>query len=166
MKKIKQFILVGSMALIMGTVSLPALASSYSTPAELAAGLSGRTVDSVVTERMENNKTYGTIAREANVLNEFKSEIITVKKARLNQRVEDGTMSRERANAIIDILEEKQANCDGTGPTQVGKNMQAGFGAAKGMGNGQGAGQGAGNSGGSGQGQGGMGMRNGSGFQN
>ncbi len=145
MINLKKAIAITTMVLTIGAVSASAFAASaYSTPAEAAAGLTGRTVDSVVAERVETGNTYGTIANEAGVLDEFKAQILEMKKDRLNARVEAGTMTQERADAIITAMEENQATCDGTGSARLGQSMGACFGAGSGMGNGDGSGQGLG----------------------
>lgn len=173
MKNFKKVLAIGTMVLTIGATSAAALAaSSYNTPAEAVAGLTGRTVDSVAAERADSGNTYGTIASEAGVLDQFKAEILEMKKDRLNARVEAGTMTQERADAIIKAIEENQATCDGTGGARIGQAMGAGFGAGNGtglgngsgqrLGAGNGAGQGLGTGAGRGQGAGGMGLRDGS----
>jgi hypothetical protein len=101
----------------------------------------------VTAERSESGKTYGTIAAEAGKLADFKTRMLEAKKAALKEKVTAGTMTQERANAVIAAMEQNQANCDGTGSGRIGQSMGAGFGG--GMGNGQGRGQG-----GTGRGQG------------
>ncbi|MDD4843950.1 MAG: hypothetical protein PHU31_06435 [Anaerotignum sp.] len=120
----------------MGATGVTAFAASqYNTPAELVAGITGRTVESVVTEKTETGKTYGTIASEAGVLEEFKAEALEIKKDQLTAQVAAGVMTQERANTIIAALEENQVNCDGTGSGEMGKALGAKFGAnGKGMG--------------------------------
>lgn len=178
MNTIKKLIALGTVVVTIGVVSTAALASAYSNPAEAVAGLTGRTVENVVAERVETGNTYGTIANEAGVLTEFQAQVLEMKKDRLGSRVEAGTMTQERADAIIDALEENQANCDGTGQARVGQNMGACFGAGSGMmngsgqrleagngmGKGHGAGQGLGAGASRGQGGNGMGLRDGSCF--
>ena len=117
-------------------------ASQYSTPAEAVAGLTGREVQSVIAERVETGKTYGSIANEADVLDEFKAEMLEMKKDKVADRVEAGTMTQERADAIIARNEANQSNCDGTVSgggmkNGAGNRMGAGFGqGGQGMGNG------------------------------
>ncbi len=180
MINLKKVIAVSTMVLTIGVVSASAwAASAYNTPAEALAGLSGRTLESVVAEKAETGNSYGFIAKEAGVLDEFKAETLEIKKDRVNARVQAGTMTQERAGAIIATMEENQATCDGSGRAQAGKAMGLGCGAGSGMGNGQGcsgqglgAADGSGNRHGSGQGLGagadrgqgcnGMGLRDGS----
>ncbi|WP_312650034.1 DUF2680 domain-containing protein [Aminipila sp.] len=140
MKKVKRFIMLGAIVTVLGAVSVTAYAtSSYSTPAEVTAGVTGRTVEEVTAERYETGKTYGTIADEAGKLEEFQTEMVQIKKNILEDRVEAGLMTQENAGAIITAIEENQSTCDGTG-NMIGKRMGAGFGGmnGKGQGNGQG----------------------------
>lgn len=137
MKKFKKISAFGLMIVVIGAMGMTALAA-YSTPAEITAGLTGKTVDSVIDERA-NGKPYGAIANEAGKLEEFKEKILETKKALLAERVAEGTMTQERADEIIAALEERQANCDGTGGGRIGQRMRAGFG--RGGSNGQGRGQ-------------------------
>ena len=161
MTNLKKIITVGTMVLAIGATSITAFAaSSYKNNAEVAAALTGRTVDSVTAERKDSGNTYGTIAKEAGKLEEFKKESLEMKKDNLKAQVAAGKMTQEKADAIIKALEENQANCDGTGTAKIGQKMGAKFGS-----NGQGQGTGGQNKGqgmGRGQGQ-GQGQRNGSG---
>lgn len=154
MKRYAAAIIAAVLILVAGSVTAFA-ASQYATPAEAVAGLSGREVQSVIDERAQTGKTYGTIAKEAGLLDKFKAEMLEIKKGTLAERVAAGTMTQEQADAVIARIEENQANCDGTG-TGLGRNG-TGLGAASGFGkgNGQGRGQnGTGLAAGSGQGRG------------
>ncbi|MEA4988361.1 MAG: DUF2680 domain-containing protein [Anaerovorax sp.] len=158
MKRTKIALTVGMMVLALGATSLTAFAASnYKTPAEAVAALTGKTVESVVSEKTANNVTYGSIAKDAGKLEEFKQTQLQMKKDILEKRVADGTMTQERAEEIIAAIEENQLNCDGTGNAKIGQRMGAGFGSMNG--NGQGQGNGPRNGQGKGQGR---GLRNGS----
>jgi hypothetical protein len=157
MTKIKKMLTVGGIVLAVGATSITTFAASiYKTPAEAAAGLSGKTVEQVVQEKTETGKTYGTIAKDAGKLDEFKAEAIQIKKDVLEKKVADGTLTREKADEIIKAVEENSANCDGTGSAKIGQEYGAGFGSATGGGmkNGGGQGQGGGMKNGGGQGMG------------
>lgn len=143
MKNAKKLFAGAIVCLALVATSVTAFAASnYSTPAEAVAGITGRTTDSVISEKMESDKTYGEIAAEAGKLDEFKSEILLIKKERLAAQVADGTITQEKAGEIIKALEEKQAVCDGTGSAKTGQNMGARFGS-----NGKGQGLGGANQG-------------------
>ena len=164
MKHLKKTAAIGMMILAMGVTSVTAFAASqYSTPAAALAGITGRTVDSVTDERAETGKTYGTIASEAGKLNEFKSEMLELKKDNLAAQVAAGTISQQNADAIIKALEENQEICDGTGRAQIGQNMGAKFAShGTGLGNGrENRGKGIGRGHGNGHGM-GMGLQDGS----
>lgn len=144
MTKLKKMVIIGSTILAIGATSITAFAASpYTTPAEVVAALTGKTTESIIAERAATNKTYGTIANEAGKLDEFKTEVLQIKKDRLAQSVANGNITQERADAIITAIEQNQVNCDGTGSARIGQGMGAGFG-MNGQGNGQGRGQGRG----------------------
>lgn len=157
MTKAKKLAIPVVLALAIGAISFTAFAaSSYGSPAEIAAALTGRSVDEVTAQKSEDGTTYGSIADEAGKLEEFKAEMIGLKKDILDEKVAAGTMTQERADEILAAIEENMANCDGTGSGRTGQGMGAGFGKGNGQGRGQGNGQGCG------QGN-GQGMRNGQG---
>jgi len=159
MKNVKKLVAVGAMITLVGATSLTAFAASdFATPAEVLANLTGKTVEAVVAEKAETEKTYGTLASEAGKLDEFKAEVAVVKSDRLAERVAAGTMTQERANEITAAMLENQENCDGTGTGNDGVRLGAGFGQGSGnmQGNGNGDGTGQGNGAGAGAGQGNM----------
>ncbi|WMJ84826.1 DUF2680 domain-containing protein [Oscillospiraceae bacterium LTW-04] len=140
MKSMKKLITVGACALAISAMAITTFAAStYKTPAEAVAGLTNREVQSVIDERTTKGKTYGTIASEAGVLEEFKSEVLEIKKDALAARVAAGTMTQAQADAIIASIEANQATCDGTG-NGAGCGFGGGFGAGAGQGRGMGRG--------------------------
>ncbi len=150
MTNLKRIAMIGAMVLAIGVTSVTAFATStYNTPAELVAGLTGKTVESINEEMKPVRKTYGSIANEAGKLDEFKAEMLKMKKEILTQQVTDGKITQERADEIIAAMEANQATCDGTGNARMGQKMGACFGGM--MGNGKGMG-------GRGQGMGGRGQ--------
>jgi Protein of unknown function (DUF2680). len=150
MKNFKKLIAAATIVGILGVVGVAgaSYATGASTPADIAAGLTGKSVEEIRAQRAEGT-TCGTIAKEAGKLDEFKTEMLVQKKAVLDQRVKDGKLTQEQADAIYKSLEANQATCDGTGSARIGQKNGAGFG--------QGMGKGAGQRNGSGFG-GGMGM--------
>lgn len=158
--KITKKILTGCVAVaaIAATSVTAFAASAYSTPAEAVAGITGRTEESIISERQESGKTYGTIAAEAGKLKEFHAEMLELRKENLSAQVAAGTITQERAGEILKTIEENQAACDGTGSARIGQATGARFGSS---GAGQGLGRGS-NGSGTGRGQGaGCGMNNG-----
>lgn len=145
MTNVKKIVAVGAMVLLVGATSLTALASSnYTTPAQAVAGITGQSVEEVITEKTQTGKTYGTIADDAGKLAEFKTEMLEVKKDILAKKVAAGTLTQQQADEILAAIEENQANCDGTGSARIGQGLGAGFGCGNGQGLGKAAGQGMG----------------------
>jgi len=136
MKKMKTYIVAATIVGLLGVTGTAFAAVTGKTPAEITAGLTGKTVEQVTAERV-TGKTYGTIANEAGKLEEFKAQTLEQKKAILDQRVADGNLTQAQANAIYKSLETNQATCEGTGSAAIGRSAGAGFG----MGQGQGMGQ-------------------------
>ncbi|MDR3600886.1 MAG: hypothetical protein P4L49_10465 [Desulfosporosinus sp.] len=134
MKNFKLYIAAATIVGLLGVTGTAFAAVTGQTPAEIAASLTGKTVAQVTAERA-TGITYGTIAKEAGKLDEFKAATLEQKKLILDQRVVDGNLTQEQADTIYNRLVTNQATCDGTGSTAMGKGMGAGFG--QGMGNGQ-----------------------------
>lgn len=109
------------------------------------------TEGSVIADKTESGSTYGAIASEAGVLDEFKAQMLEQRKANLSERVTAGTMTQERADEIIAAMEENQANCDGSG---TGSGMCSGTCTGTGAGLGSGSGNRGGGQNGSGRGMG------------
>lgn len=129
MKNLKKIALIGAAVLTVSATSISALAASnYGTPAEIVASLTGKSVESVTTERIETGDTYGALANEYGVLDQFKSQMMEQKKNYLDERVAAGTMTREQAETIIAAMEARQGDCDGTCSGGTGARMGAGFG--------------------------------------
>lgn len=141
MKNVKRLFVVSILSLVFAATTLTALATStYTTPAEAFAGVTGKTVESAMKERKENGKSYGAMAKEEGKLDEFKREMLEMKKSRLTERVEAGNLTKEKADTIIKAIEEKQGLCDGTGVQ--GRFGGAGQGQSAEHGKGQGGGHG------------------------
>lgn len=137
MKNIRKLVVVVTVVGLLGAAGA-AYAAAAKTPAEIAAGLTGKTVEDLYKERAQG-KTFGTIAKDAGKLEEFKVQMLEQKKAILDQRVKDGRLTQQQADEIYNSIKSSQAACDGTGSARVGKKFGAGFGQGKGMGKGQGA---------------------------
>lgn len=135
MKNAKRFVVVGIavLVLLVGTVAAFA-ASQYATPAEAVAGLTGRDLQSVIDERVQTGKTYGSMATEAGVLEQFRAEMREMKKDIVEARVAAGKMTREQADAIIAKITANQAVCDGSGTGCGDGPLGAGFGNGSGLG--------------------------------
>ena len=164
MKNFRKVSIIAAVVLVIGATGVTGFAASaYQSPAEAVAGITGQTVESVMAERQDTDKTYGKIAEDAGKLEEFKAEAREMKKDRLNAQVKDGKITQEKADTIIKTIEDNQANCDGSGSKGLGQDQGARFGMngeGQGLANGK---HGGGMGQGQGQGQGGMRLQDGSG---
>ena len=125
--------------LMLATFSVTALADSpYSSAVEAVAGVTGKTVEEVIAER-QNGDTYGMIADEEGMLDEFKQVILDMKKDMLDAQIYNGTLTESQADEILTDIETRQGICDGTGIGQSGKcSMRLNGSGGRGMGRGNG----------------------------
>ena len=129
MKNFKKLIAV---ATIIGSLSVvgiagAAYATGATTPAGIVSSLTSKSVEAVTAERAAGT-TYGAIAEEAGKLEEFKTEMLVQKRAMLNQRVKDGNITQDQADAMVRSMQDNQATCDGTGNGRMGQKSGMGFG--------------------------------------
>lgn len=149
----KLFSALAAIALVTA-ISVSAYAATYSTPAEAAAGVTGKTQEQIATLR-QSGKTYGTIAADAGKLEAFKTAVLEIKNDRLKELVKDGRITQAKADELLKAIKARQTACTGTGNGGSG----LGLGIGGGFGNGQGIGR---QSGGRGMGLGGMRLQDGS----
>jgi hypothetical protein len=157
MKSLKKLAIVGAIVLALTVTTVTAFAAAYSSPADIIAGLTGESADSVRAEKVESGSTYGTIADSYGVLEAFEEQMLQQKEAWLQERVEQGRLTQEQADAMITAMRENQANCDGSADGScggLGVGMGVGFG---GMSQSRGSGLGGGLAGGTGRFGGGIG---------
>lgn len=132
----KRFFTGCAVVLALTATSLTAFAATtYSTPAEAAAGITGKTVEEV-TQQRQSGTTYGAIAAEAGKQEEFQQAMQDIYKNALDERVASGAMTHEQADALLAARAERQATCDGSGSGSGGCGL--GLGGGKGMGGGRG----------------------------
>lgn len=141
MKNFKKLIVVATIIGSLGVVGVAGAATGATTPAGIVSALTGKSVEAITAERATGS-TYGTIAQEAGKLEEFKTETLVLKKAMLDQRVKDGNMTQEQADAMYKSMETNQATCDGTGSAKLGQKSGMGFGQGAGRHSGGGMGMG------------------------
>ena len=155
MKTKKLAILAAIVVVIMvGAVSASFAATEWKRPADILAGLTGQSVDTVQEKRQEG-ASYGAQAAEAEILEEFKAARLENIEARLAEAVAEDDLTQEEADARLEAMAERQETCTGDG-TGAGSGLG-------GMRQGRGAGKGAGNGAGNGLGMGGGGRGNGMG---
>lgn len=141
MKVLKRTITLFAVAAMLSAGSITAMAADYQTPADIVATLTGRSVEDVIQERIGSGKTYGMIAAEAGMSEEFKAESLNIKEDILNENVSAGLLSQKEADEILDAIRTRQAVCDGTG---YGNGLGCGYGRGAGFGRGRGIGAGRG----------------------
>ncbi len=134
----KKFLWIAVVSIFVLGVGGIAIASGFGNPAEIYADLTGTTVDEAIAER-GTDKTFGQLADEQGLLDEFRAANLESKKAILQQRVEEGVITQEQADEIIKQMEE---GCTlEPGSNRFGQNYNLGFGRnnsmrGQGMGNG------------------------------
>lgn len=136
MKNFKKLVAAATIVGILGVVGVAgaSYATGATTPAGIVSALTGKSVEQVTAERAAG-KTYGTIAKDAGKLDEFKTENLEQRKAVLNQRVKDGNLTQEQADAAYNSMKANQATCDGTGSARMGQRNGAGRGRGMNTGN-------------------------------
>ncbi len=124
MKKSLKFILAGTMGATLFLSATPVMANTQSyTLSELLARETGETVESIVQVKVESGKTFGEIANEYGVLDEFKKENLEIKREMLNSRVANGLLTQTEADLMYNQMLEYQENCDGTGTYSGGYRL-------------------------------------------
>lgn len=149
MKNVRNIVAAGALTLAMGVTSMTVFAAAkYDSPQDALAGITGKSVEEIAEMKVEN-KTYGAIAAEAGKLDEFKAELFEQKKENLQERVTEGKIAQEDADALLERVQEHQALCDGEGNPgeglMEGAGLQLGNGPKDGNGNGEGLQSGEGN---------------------
>lgn len=124
-------------------------------PVDVLSEITGEKVEDLYQQRAAG-KTYGQIADDKKVLDEFKTKMAEQRKAIVEQRVKDGIITQEQADAYLKAMNERMEACTGT-PQGNGLGKQYGIGFGRGSGNTgrhQGRGYGAGKGPGTGYGMG------------
>ncbi|WP_101773277.1 DUF2680 domain-containing protein [Peptostreptococcus faecalis] len=142
MKNIKKIMISSVVLLALSVGSSAAATTNYEDRAGVIAELTGRKVQSIVDERIKTGKTYGNIAKDAGVLNEFRNKMLELDKEKLDERVKSGKITQKQADNTLAKIKANKDNCDGTSK----KNSKIGnkYGNGKGQGHGH-VGKGMGN---------------------
>jgi hypothetical protein len=150
MKKIRNIVAASALTLAMGVTSITVFAAAkYDTPQEALAGMTGKTVEEITERKAQENLTYGAIAAEEGKLDEFKVELLEQKREMMEERVTEGDLEKEDADAILERIQERQETCIGEGNPgegmMEGSGVKFGNGPEDGQGNGNGLQSGEGN---------------------
>jgi hypothetical protein len=155
MKKILVSVVV--VAIVLIAVAAVALAAvDARTPAEIVAGLTGKSVDEVTAAR-EDGQTYGAQAAAAGQLESFQTARLEQYKLRLDEAVKNGQITQTRADELYAAMKTRIEACEGDG-SGLGNGARGGLGMGLGQGQGQGARAGLGQGNGRGRMGGGCGL--------
>lgn len=144
MRKNRKATVVILVVLALLATSFTAFAYTVSSPAEILAGLTGKSVEEVTDERYETGLSYGQMAYDEGLWEEYNDKMLESKKAYLDEKVKDGTITQEQADDIYENMLLRQeycaANGTGGGFGGCGGGMM-GFGGGRGCGGGFGGGR-------------------------
>lgn len=98
--------------LLLGATGV--LAATFKSPAEIYAEVKGVPVEEAYAERVAGT-SFGQLAEEAGVLEEFQADMLANRKALIQERVAKGQLTQEQAEFMIENMENRQALCAGSG---------------------------------------------------
>jgi hypothetical protein len=93
------------------TIGVATFATEALSPAQIVGDLTGQTVQAARTE----GETYGTVAKEAGVLETFQDSMLENRKTTIVERVADGTLTQAEADELLAAMDEHMVSCDGNG---------------------------------------------------
>ncbi len=109
----KNKIIVGLLliiSLVVGITTVSAL--TYQSRAEKLAELTNQSVHDIIHDLYENNKTCRDIASENGVLEEYRDYNYEVKKNIIQEKVDNGYLTKEEGAEILQQIEEHHINCN------------------------------------------------------
>lgn len=139
--KSKMSLVVGLVIVMMLGATGFAFADGLFGPASIYADLTGKTAEEAYADKVESDSTFGELAEKAGVYEEFQAEALKAKTVLVNERIEDGTLTREQGDQVLEAL----ASCDGERDRVLQGALGTGQGNGFGAGNGDGQGRMAGN---------------------
>lgn len=115
MNTMKKLLAVTAATTMLFASSITVMATEYSSPAEIAAELTGQTVEDIIREHHDTGIAYCDIADAAGKLAEFNQSCLTYKEDVLQGYVDDGLLTQEEADAILSMIGTHMASlCDGS----------------------------------------------------
>ena len=138
MKKYKRLAAILTVLALL-TVSVVVFAASVKSPGEILSGLTGQSQEALAEKKAEG-ETYGTMAANAGVLEQFRAGMLERRMAFIDQKVEEGKLTPEDAEQFKAAIQERQENCDGTGDNErlnIGQKLTKGIMARRGGGQGR-----------------------------
>lgn len=136
MINLKKVMIAGLAVVALTATSLTAFAiTGNGTPAEIVSNITGKSLEEVTEERFKSGKTYGELANDEGLWEDYKNEMLESKKAFLDEKVADGTLTQEEASEYYNNMVERQEYCSENG-AGYGSMMGSGYGNGGMMGNG------------------------------
>ncbi|PKM58522.1 MAG: hypothetical protein CVU98_00635 [Firmicutes bacterium HGW-Firmicutes-3] len=143
MKKARKLVATMGALVLVAATSIGVYAAESMSPVQSLSELTGKSVEELY--EAKGDLTFGALAQELEVADDFRTDMVANKLAILEERVAQGALTREAADEMIAVILEKQENCDGTGLNQGDAKLGLGLGRGNGMGNGNGEKVGGGN---------------------
>lgn len=122
MKKLITLSIAGAVVLSMGGL---AFADSFKNPAQTYADLAEITVEEAY-ELRGTDKTFGQLAQENDLIDDFRKTNLESKKTILADMVRTEQITQEQADEIIKAME--QNDCSTPGENRIGQKFGVGFG--------------------------------------
>ena len=133
MKMKKPVIALSILVVIILSLSSVAFAAGVvKTPAEIVAGLTGKTVDEVTSAR-QNGTSYGAQAAAADQLEAFQDQRLEQYKNALDEAVKNNELTQAEADTLYNNMKVRMESCTGTG-TGSGNGFRNGTGNCGGSG--------------------------------
>lgn len=147
--KMKKIFLMLSVSILVISMMAMSFADAPFGPASIFASLTNQTTQEAHDLKVTSGKTYGELAKDANVYDAFAEQTLAAKTDRVNSLVASGELTQTEADEILAAL----ANCDGSSKHILRNYLKSGShpldgtgnGLGRGMGNGMGRGMGRGN---------------------
>ncbi len=145
----KSVVMLAVAVMMLGTMGVAFADASWG-PAAIYADLTQITEEEAYALKVEKDMTFGELAQEEGVYDEFKAAALAGKEEMLDQLVKDGKITQEKADEVLAAMEacdgDSQGLLKGTG--LFGQRNGNGRGAGNGQGNGARVGNGEGFGGG------------------
>ena len=150
----KSVVMLAVAVVMLGTMGVAFADASWG-PAAIYADLTQITEEEAYALKVEKDMTFGELAQEAEIYDEFKTAALEGKEAILDQLVKDGKITQEKADEVLEAMEacdgDSQGLLKGTGlfgqRNGNGRRADNGQGNGARVGNGEGFGGGAQNRG-------------------
>jgi len=104
----KSVVMLAVAVMMLGTMGVAFADASWG-PAAIYAELTQITEEEAYALKVEKDMTFGELAQEAEIYDEFKAAALEGKEAILDQLVKDGKITQEKADEVLEAMEA----CDG-----------------------------------------------------